>query len=282
MGASGERGPDRQVQTPSGKWHANGGREVKRYFFESERVRRLSKSTCAHYEARMKDGIFALIAGELRPSSTRPSRIGASGKTSSTQPARVSGWTSTGSNPTTQTRQSTAGAHIEGDAEGAVFCRTEAIAEGIHARRVHGVCDFGVRPEVRLDRRSQRRQSPIPGNVEDTRALTCKQKEKLAEALKALPGLSGVDDDLDSLAHFEFVPRPVFLPGVADPIRDPVYALPGGLLDVDAVCAELGIDLDAEGDAPIGALRAGEARGQPKRGSPPTCCFPTRWRWPTA
>ena len=70
-----------------------------------------------------------------------------------------------------------------------------------------------------------------------------------------------------------------FLEGETDPIADPVYALPGGLLDVDAVCAELGIDLDTEGATAKGARKKRSA-GRAERHHPHPLLPHTRW--PTA
>ena len=85
-------------------------------------------------------------------------------------------------------------------------------------------------------------------------------KEIVTKAIKARPGLSGVSNDLCALAGFEFINRPVFPAGEIDPIKDPVYLLEGGLLDIDAICAELGIDLDL--DVESGDARTSRSAGQ--------------------
>ena len=207
----------------------------------------------------MKDGSFALIAGAPRPKLdlTKPHRR--VGQNFVDTASTCLGVDFDGLEP------DDANAPIDGpsaysDAEGAVFVALRRLPKAfmLAGCMVSATSSSGLK-FVSTGAPSEGK-ARFRATWKLSRALTCKQKEKLAEALKALPGLSCVDDDLYSLAHFEFVPRPVFLPGVADPIRDPVYALPGGLLDVDAVCAELGIDLDAEGDA--------HNRGSAGRGSP--------------
>ena len=95
------------------------------------------------YEARMKDGRFALIAGAPRPELdlTKPHRR--VGQNFVDTASTCLGVDFDGLEP------DDANAPIDGpgaysDAEGACLRRTEAIAEGIHARRVHGVCDLVV------------------------------------------------------------------------------------------------------------------------------------------
>ena len=89
-----------------------------------------------------------------------------------------------------------------------------------------------------------------------SRPLTCAKQELIAEALKKLFGLECIDLSGYSPPQFEFVARLRFLPGARDPIKDPVIPFNDGPpLDVDALLAELGLDLDAPAPTSSGSPR---------------------------
>jgi Family of unknown function (DUF5906) len=78
-----------------------------------------------------------------------------------------------------------------------------------------------------------------------SRPLTCAEQMLVAKALKNLPGLGCIDLAIYSPPQWELVARPEFLRGWrSDPIKDPVILHDGPPLDVDALLAELGLDLD--------------------------------------
>jgi hypothetical protein len=55
-----------KIQTPSGKWDVTLGAKSMSYIFEVKAYANIAKFY-ADYEARQKSGIWALVAGELRP-----------------------------------------------------------------------------------------------------------------------------------------------------------------------------------------------------------------------
>jgi hypothetical protein len=234
-----------KVQTPSGKWPPTIGAKSTSYFFEVKEYARLAEYR-ADYEARMKDGRFALVTGEPRPNLdlTKPHRrVKANFINAASTKLTID---FDGLTPDdADTPIDSAGAYSEVVMSVALGRMPEAFKRA--KCMVAATSSTGLKT-ISTGAPSEGK-ARVRGTWELSRSLTCTQKETLAEALKALPGLECVDDGLYPPEHFEFVTRPIFLPGQTDPIREPVYALPGGLLDVDAVCAELGIDLDAKGDA---------------------------------
>ena len=80
-----------------------------------------------------------------------------------------------------------------------------------------------------------------------SRPVALARQRIIVKALKALPGLDGLGDEIYSPSHFVFVDRPVFPAGKQDPADAPVHGSPGERrdVDVDALVRELGVDLDA-------------------------------------
>jgi AAA domain len=247
-----------KVQTLSGKWPPTVGAKSTRYFLEVKEYTNLEEYR-ADYEARMKDGSFALIAGAPRTELdlTKPHRR--VGQNFVDTASTCLGVDFDGLEPDDKASAiDSPGAYS--DAEGAVFVALKRLPKAfmLAGCMVSATSSTGLK--IVSTGAPSEGKARFRATWEASRALTCKQKEKLAKALKARAGLQCVDDELYSLAHFEFVPRPVFLEGKSDPITAPVYALPGGLLDIDAVCVELGIDLNAERDT--------HNRGSAGQGSP--------------
>jgi AAA domain/Primase C terminal 2 (PriCT-2) len=255
------RGRIGKVQTLSGKWKLSSGATSSRFFFEAKTYRGLEEFRI-DYKARMKNGRFALIAGDPRPDRYQK-------------------------NPYRRVKQNFIDAAstkltidfdgLEPDNTAAPIDSAGAYSESVipimlgRLPKMFGPakCMVSTTSSTGLTTVSTGEPSGgkarLRGTWELSRPLTCGQKKMLAKALKALPGLGCIDDNIYSLEHFEFVARPEFLPGETDPISEPVYMLGGGLLDIDAISAELGIDLD---DGPEGVSYTGVPL--PGSGSPVT------------
>jgi hypothetical protein len=95
-----------------------------------------------------------------------------------------------------------------------------------------------------------------------SRPLTCAEQKRIAEALKTLPGLSCIDLLIYSPPQWEFVARPEFTGGWRnDPIKDPVIWFDGDpTLDVDALLAELGLNLSTVAASPQAQRSAARAK----------------------
>ena len=259
-----------KVKTPSGKWPPTQGAKSLRFIFEA-RVYANIMEFYVDCEAKLKSGCWGLIAGELRPDldPNQPhQRVGtnfidvASTKLTSDFD---------GLEPDDP------GAPIDGaDAfasDAAVFIALDRMPEAFkHAAcMVYATASTGSK--IISTGKPSEGKARLRATWEMTRALTCKQKEIVTKAIKARPGLSGVSNDLCALAGFEFINRPVFPAGEIDPIEDPVYLLEGGLLDIDAVCAELGIDLDPEGATAKGARKKRSAGSGAPLSAPPAAAY---------
>jgi hypothetical protein len=78
-----------------------------------------------------------------------------------------------------------------------------------------------------------------------SRALTNAQQRQIAACLSKRPGLNRpklIDLSLFDREHFEFVARPIWAKDMPDPVEHPVLQLEGGLVDVDALLKELGVN----------------------------------------
>jgi hypothetical protein len=254
MGPSGERRADRQNSRLSGKWPLTLGAKSTLFTFEVKAYPGGLDEFRIDYEARMEDGRFALIGGEpcpgLNPNRPRQRVKQNFVDSSSTRFAMDFD----GLEP------ADAGTPIDSPgayAESAIFIALERLPKAFKP----AACMVSTTSSTGLKTVST--GAPSEGKArfratwELSRPLTCGQKKKLATTLKTRPGLECIDDDIYSLEHFEFIARPQFLPGEADPISEPVYMLGGASLDIDAICAELGIDLD--GGTEGGVSRTGVA-----------------------
>jgi hypothetical protein len=234
-----------KIKKPSGKWPPTPGAQSLSYIFE---VREYPSIVAfwVDYEARMKSGIWALVAGKPRPKldPRKPHRrVGANFIDAASTKFTIDFDGLEPDDPDTPIDG--VGAYAEDD----VFLVARVrLPKAFKQATCMVSATSSTGSNIISTGKPSEGKARFRGTWETSRALTCRQQEKLAKALKALPGLKCIDSGFYSLAHFDFITRPVFLEGETDPIKDPVYLLEGGLLDIDAVCAELEIDLDASGD----------------------------------
>ncbi len=77
------------------------------------------------------------------------------------------------------------------------------------------------------------------------RPLTFAEQKQIVLALQQLPGLQCLDVAIYAIPQFNFITRPEFPAGMADPIEKPVLLCKGALrqVDVDALLTEIGVTL---------------------------------------
>ena len=228
-----------------GKWPPTPGAKSKSYVFETREYTSLVEFY-VDYEARQKSGIWTLVAGELRPDldpNEPHQRVGANFIDAASTKFTID---FDGLEPDDADTPIDGADAYEGDV--AVFAAMDRMPKAFEgaACMVSATSSTGLK--IVSTGKPSEGKARFRATWELTRALTCKQKEIVTEAMKARPGLNCIGNDLSALAGFEFITRPVFLEGEIDPIEDSVYLLEGVLLDIDLVCDELGIDLNAESD----------------------------------
>jgi AAA domain/Primase C terminal 2 (PriCT-2) len=249
MGANNEQRADRQGSDAIGQMAANARREISTLIFEVQEYANITKFYF-DYEARLKRGHFALVTGELRPDldPNQPhQRVGTNFIDAASTKFTIDfdGLAPDAADTLIDGADAYEGDNCEGKAVSTALARLPKAFEQA-ACMVSATSSTGSK--IVSTGKPSEGKARFRGTWETSRALTCGQQEKLAKALKAILGLGCIDGGFYSLAHFEFITRPVFLPGQTDPIRNPVYLLEGGLLDINAICAELKIDLDAGDD----------------------------------
>ena len=227
---------------------------------------------CADYEARQKSAIWALVAGELRPGLDpgKPHRrAGANFNDAASTKFTID---FDGLKPNDADTPINGADAYEGDCAGDVVVVARArLPKAFEQAACMVSATSSTGWKIISTGKPSEGKARFRGTWEMTRALTYKQKETLTKALKALPRLDGVSNDLCSIPGFEFINRPVFMEGETDPIKDPVYLLEGDLLDIDAVCAELRIDLDTAANGGGGSKAPPRPRGpSPGAGRPLT------------
>lgn len=254
-----------KIQTPSGPWQTTPGVKSKSYVFEVREYPDV-EAFYADYEARQKSGIWALIAGELRPDIDpgKPHRrVGTNFIDAASTKLTIDfdGLAPDNADTPIDGADAYGGDNCEGDAVSVALARLPK-AFGQAACMVSATSSTGWK--IVSTGKPSEGKARFRGTWETSRALTCGQQEKLAKTLKTILGLGCIDGGFYTLEHFEFIARPVFLPGQTDPVKNPVYLLEGELLDIDAVCAELGIDLGAAASSGGGS----KARPRPRGPSP--------------
>ena len=250
-----------KVKTPSGKWPPTPGAKSKSYVFETREYASIVEFY-ADYEERQKSGIWTLIAGELRPDldPNKPhQRVGPNFIDAASTKFTID---FDGLEPDDAAMPLDSPSAYEEDA--AFLAALNRLPKAFDGAMCMAAATSSTGSKIVSTGKPSEGRARFRATWELTRALTCRQKEILTKAMKALPGLDGVSNDLCSIPGFEFISRPVFLEGENDPIKDPVYLLEGGLLDIDAVCHELGIDLDAAANGGGG----GKAQSRPRGTSP--------------
>jgi hypothetical protein len=239
-----------KIKTRSGKWPVTPGAQSKSYIFEVREYPSIV-GFYADLKARRKSGIWALIAGELHPDldPNKPhQRVGANFIDAASTKFTIDfdGLEPDDADTPIDGADAFEGDNCDGEAVSVALARLPKAFEQA-ACMVSATSSTGENP-ISTGKPSEGK-ARFRATWEMTRALTCRQKKRVATALKARPGLGCIDNGgFYTPPGFDFITRTEPLEGETDPIANPVYLLEGGSLDIDAVCIELGIDLNAAGN----------------------------------
>jgi hypothetical protein len=236
----------RQVQ--SGKWPVTGGAKSSRFIFEAAQYPDL-EAFGRDYAKRQKQGCWSIVAGDLRPGLDPTKSHARNGRNLVDAPRTTltldfDGLTPDEGGPAldvpdliepSQVALSRLPKAFEGAAH--LFLPTSSTGLPVNAKGEpsNGCARFRMTFEL-------------------TRPLTYAQQKRLAEQMKSRPGLGCIDISLYDKAMFEFVARPDFLSSVRDPAPNAVGMVEGERLDVDALIAEINLDLEAAKDAASATL----------------------------
>jgi hypothetical protein len=227
-----------KLQTRYGKWALSPGAMSSQFIFESTEYSDL-RSYGSDYVRRLKQGCYALVAGELDPALDPAKSHPRNSRTIRDFP------------------RSTLTFDFDGlECEGRRLDTPEAFEKEAPAvalaRLPKPFRDAGhlilATSATGLPRNSK--GAPAEGRAwfrmvfHLSRPLTCAEGKRVAETLAKLTGLKCIDPALYSPPQWEFVARPQFLPNESDPVEQPVLLVAGPPLDVDALFRELGLEPD--------------------------------------